>query len=56
LGEEIQVKRLGTDGSLAKAGKLIKSWDKRADAIGLGVLKDRYKAGATALSTKTAPN
>jgi len=45
LGEEIHVIRLGTDGSLAKAGKLIKSWDKRADAIGLGVLKESYKAG-----------
>ncbi len=45
-GVQLQVKRLGTDGSLAKAAKLIKYWDKRADAIGLGLLKDRYKAGA----------
>ena len=45
-GVELQVKRLGTDGSLAKAAKLIKYWDKRADAIGLGLLKDHYKAGA----------
>ena len=44
-GVELQVKRLGTDGSLAKAGKLLKYWDKRADAIGLGLLKDHYKAG-----------
>ncbi len=46
LGEEIHVKRLGTDGSLAKATKLIKVWDKRAAAIGLGVLKESYKAGS----------
>lgn len=46
LGEPLHVKRLGTDGSLAKATKLLKSWDKRADAIGLGVLKDSYKAGS----------
>jgi len=44
-GVPLQVKRLGTDGSLAKASKLLKYWDKRADAIGLGVLKDNYKAG-----------
>ncbi len=37
-GVPLQVKRLGTDGSLAKASKLLKYWDKRADAIGLGVL------------------
>ncbi len=46
LGEALHVKRLGTNGSLAKATKLIKSWDKRAAAIGLGVLKDSYKAGS----------
>nr|MBP8286201.1 dehydrogenase [Rhodoferax sp.] len=45
-GVPLQVKRLGTDGSLAKAAKLIKHWDKKADAIGLGLLKDHYKAGA----------
>ena len=45
LGQEVYVKRFGTDGSLAKAAKLIKSWDKRAAAIGLGVLKESYKAG-----------
>ncbi len=45
LGKKMQVQRFGTNGSLAKAGKLLKYWDKRADAIGLGVLKDNYKAG-----------
>ena len=46
LGARLQVRRLGTDGSLAKATKLLKYWDQRAAAIGLGVLKDGYKAGA----------
>jgi predicted amino acid dehydrogenase len=46
LGEKMHVRRLGTDGSTAKAATLIKQWEKKADAIGLGVLKDRYKAGA----------
>jgi predicted amino acid dehydrogenase len=46
LGEHLQVRRFGTDGSLAKATRLLKYWDKRAAAIGLGVLKDGYKAGA----------
>jgi predicted amino acid dehydrogenase len=46
LGAQLQVRRLGTDGSLSKAAKLVKHWDKRASAIGLGVLKDSYKAGA----------
>ena len=46
LGQPMRVLRLGTDGSLAKASKLIKHWDKRATTIGLGVLKDSYKAGS----------
>jgi predicted amino acid dehydrogenase len=46
LGEAMRVSRLGTDGSTAKATKLLRHWDKRADAIGLGVLKDSYRAGA----------
>lgn len=46
LGVRLHVRRLGTNGSLAKATRLLKYWDKRADAIGLGVLKDGYKAGA----------
>ncbi len=46
LGARLHVRRLGTDGSMAKAAKLVKYWDKRATAIGLGVLKDGYKAGA----------
>ena len=45
LGEKLHVKRVGTDGSVARAVALIRHWDAEADAIGLGVLKDRYRAG-----------
>jgi len=40
LGEELHVRRLGTDGSTAQAAKLLRHWDKKADAIGLGLVKD----------------
>ncbi len=40
LGERLRVRRIGTDGSLAKAQRLIRQWDGRAAAIGLGVVKD----------------
>ena len=40
LGERMRVRRIGTDGSLAKAQRLIRQWDGRAAAIGLGVVKD----------------
>jgi predicted amino acid dehydrogenase len=46
LGHRLLVRRLGTNGSTAKAERLLKRWDKQADAIGLGVLKDSYRAGA----------
>jgi len=34
LGEELHVQRLGTDGSTAQAAKLLRLWDKKADASG----------------------
>jgi len=40
LGEQLHVRRLGTDGSTAQAAKLLRLWDKKADAIGLGLVKD----------------
>jgi predicted amino acid dehydrogenase len=46
LGEPLHVKRVGFDGSLATATRLIKTWDKRAAAIGVGVLRDSYKAAS----------
>ena len=46
LRQRFNVRRLGTDGSTAKAVKLLKHWEQHADAIGLGVVKDSYTVGA----------
>ncbi len=46
MGQRMQLSRVGTDGSTAKATKLLKHWERQADAIGLGVLKDSYNVGA----------
>jgi predicted amino acid dehydrogenase len=46
LGQTLKVRRLGTDGSTAQAIKLLKAWETKADAIGVGVLKDSYSLGA----------
>jgi predicted amino acid dehydrogenase len=45
LGEHLTVRRLGTDGSLATAEKLVRHWDGKADAIGLGVAKEGNGGG-----------
>jgi len=45
LGKRLGVQRLGTNGSAAKADKLLRYWGQRADAIGLGVEKDTYTVG-----------
>jgi hypothetical protein len=46
LGEQLHVRRIGSNGSVSAAVKLIKEWEKKAAAIGLGVLKDHYKVGS----------
>jgi predicted amino acid dehydrogenase len=46
LGQQLAVHRVGTNGSMAKAARLLKTWESRADVIGLGVIKDHYEAGA----------
>jgi len=46
LGHRFNVRRLGTNGSTAKAVKLLKHWEQHADAIGLGVVKDSYTVGS----------
>jgi len=46
LGQRLNVRRLGTNGSTAKAVKLLKHWEQQADAIGLGVVKDSYAVGS----------
>lgn len=46
LGQDLQVQRVGTDGSLAQATRLLKYWDRHAQAIGLGLVKDSARIGA----------
>ena len=46
LGQKLNVRRVGTNGSTAKAVKLLKHWEQDADAIGLGVVKDSYTVGS----------
>ncbi|MEP7302378.1 MAG: dehydrogenase, partial [Caldimonas sp.] len=46
LGARLRVRRLGTDGSTARAIELLEQWDGQADAIGLGVAKDSHGLGA----------
>ncbi len=46
MGQQFNVRRLGTNGSMAKALKLLKHWGQHADAIGLGVVKDSYTVGS----------
>ncbi len=37
LGTPLRVRRLGTDGSAARAARLLRQWDRKASAIGLGL-------------------
>ncbi len=46
LGTELHVQRVGTDGDAAQAAKLLRHWGKKADAIGLGLVKDSDGRGA----------
>ncbi len=46
MGQKLHVQRFGTDGSTTRAVALIKEWDKKASAIGLGVHKDSYTAAS----------
>ena len=39
----MRVRRLGTNGSVSKAVALLRQWEPRADVLGLGVARDRYK-------------
>jgi predicted amino acid dehydrogenase len=40
LGQRFEVRRLGANGSLERAAKLVETWQDRADAIGLGFAQD----------------
>jgi predicted amino acid dehydrogenase len=46
LGAKLRVRRLGADGSIARALALVADWDARADAIGLGLVTDSHAAGS----------
>ena len=45
MGQDFTIRRLGTDGDLEKAAKLLLRMDKEADAIGLGQIKYPYGIG-----------
>ena len=42
LGQRVKVWRLGTDASTTKTVKLLKAWERHADAIGIAIVKDKY--------------
>jgi predicted amino acid dehydrogenase len=54
LGQQFSVRRLGTNGSAATAVKLLKHWERHADAIGLGVVRDSYTVGSRRYVTDSA--
>jgi predicted amino acid dehydrogenase len=46
LGQDMRLRRFGTDGNVARALKLVHQWDARADALGLGLARDSHRLGA----------
>lgn len=46
LGKSLSVRRIGTNGSLAKAARLFKQWEPRASTIGLGFERSDLRATA----------
>jgi len=46
LGQPIEVRRLGTNGNVARATALIREYDGQVDAIGLGGLTPVFRVGA----------
>jgi predicted amino acid dehydrogenase len=45
MRKRLDVRRLGTNGSTARAMKLLRAWEPRAAAFGLGVVRDSYAVG-----------
>jgi predicted amino acid dehydrogenase len=45
LGQQLDVRRVGTNGSTARAEKLLRRWEQDADVIGLAVPKATYSVG-----------
>ncbi|MCU0939448.1 MAG: dehydrogenase, partial [Burkholderiaceae bacterium] len=54
LGSRLKVRRIGTDGSTAKAERLLKHWERQADAIGIGLPRDSYTVGSHRFIDKDA--
>ena len=46
LGQKFRVVRIGTNKDEAMAEALIKEWEPKADAIGLGMVRDHYAVGS----------
>ena len=46
LGQHIEIQRIGTNGDIAWAGKLIHEYDGTVDAISLGGLTPVFRVGA----------
>ena len=46
LGRQLDVRRVGTDHSVARAEKLLRQFENEADAIGVGVVRESYTVGS----------
>ncbi|NTW02600.1 MAG: serine carboxypeptidase, partial [Oscillochloris sp.] len=46
LGQHIQIERVGTNGDISRASELIREYDGKVDAIGLGGLTPVFRVGA----------
>ncbi|OQY07939.1 MAG: dehydrogenase [Desulfobacteraceae bacterium 4572_123] len=45
LGRDFKINRLGVDGDMEEAARLVLEWDKKADVIGIGNIKFPYGIG-----------
>jgi len=45
LGQDFKINRLGVDGDMEEAARLVLEWDKKADVIGIGNIKFPYGIG-----------
>jgi predicted amino acid dehydrogenase len=46
LGRQLDVRRIGTNHSVARAEKLLRQYENEADAIGVGVVREAYTVGS----------
>ncbi len=52
LGQSFQVRRIGSDGGIAKARELIRHWQSKADAVALEGIRDHHRVGPFDLQQK----